>query len=109
MGPFCHPCSVSLTDSNKFSKVMDTLKKNRDVKDLATLASGKISEEIQNKDDKKVVNIIKQLDKKYLQTRSERFEVLVRQIKEFKIGSDESAEMSWERFSSLRKSLLKEK
>ena len=46
---------------------------------------------------------------KYLQTKSEKFEDLVQQIRGFKINLEESAETSWERFSSLRKTLEKEK
>ena len=69
----------------------------------------KISEDLITTEDKTVQNIINLLDEKYQQTKSKKFEVLAQQFQEFKLSTEESAEASWDKFCSLRSSLMKEK
>ena len=47
----------TLSDSNKFGKVMTLLSKNKEITDLAKLASGKISETLVKLEEKKVKKI----------------------------------------------------
>ena len=76
----------TLSDSNKFGKLISSLTKNKEITDLAKLASGKISETLMNIKDKNVDMIIEMLDEKYLQTRSEKYEVLSYELENFKLG-----------------------
>ena len=98
-----------MSDSNKFGKLISSLSKNKDITDLAKLASGKISGTLMNVKDKNNAMIIEILDDKYLQTRSERYEVLSAELESFKLGSEDSPETSWEKFCKLRSSLMTEK
>ena len=76
---------TSLSDSNKFGKVMMSLTKNKDIADLSKLASGKISEKLMALKDKTIPNILEILDKKYLQTKSEKNQVLSKELRSFKL------------------------
>ena len=99
----------TLSDSNKFGKLISSLSKNKEITGLAKLASGKISETLMNIKDKNIAMIIEILDEKYLQTRSERYEVFSEELEAFKIGSEDSPETAWEKFCKLRSSLVTEK
>ena len=99
---------TSLSNSNKFGKVMMSLTKNKEIANLSQLASGKISETLLKPDDKTVPKIIELLDEKYLQTKSERFESAANDLQSFKLTSEDSAEASWDKFSALRSMLMKE-
>ena len=89
---------TALSNSNKFGKVMMSLTKNKEIDNLSQLASGKISETLMALDDKTVPKIIKMLDEKYLQTKSERFESVAKDLRSFKLSSEDSAETSWDKF-----------
>ena len=58
--------------------------------------------------DKTVTNILEILDEKYLQTKSEKLEVLSQDLQSFKLSTEDTAESSWDKFCTLRTSLLKE-
>merc|ERR1712082_596183 len=83
---------TSLSDSNKFGKVMFSLTKNKDISNLSQLASGKISETLLKAEDKTVPKIIELLDEKYLQTKSERFESAAKDLQSFRLTSEDTAE-----------------
>ena len=53
---------TSLSESNKLGKVMTSLTKNKEITELAKLASGKISETLMNINDKTVTKILEVLD-----------------------------------------------
>ena len=99
----------NLSDTNKFGQVMMSLTKNKDIPNLSKLASGKISETLLDITVKNVPNIIKLLDKKFLQTTSEKREQLAQELLHFKISNEDTAEDSWDKFCKLRSSLIKEK
>ena len=61
-----------------------------------------------NIQDKNVDMIIEILDEKYLQTKSEKYEVLSNDLTNFKLNQEDDAETSWEKFCKLRSSLRKE-
>ena len=60
-------------------------------------------------DDKTVTKIIELLDEKYLQTKSERFEAAANDLQSFKLSLEDSADASWDKFSTLRSLLMKER
>ena len=99
----------NLSDTNKFGQVMMSLTKNKEIPNLSKLASGKISETLLDITVKTVPNIIKLLDKKFLQTTSEKRESLAQELLTFKLSNEDTAEESWDKFCKLRSSLLKEK
>ena len=99
----------NLSDTNKFGQVMMSLTKNKDIPSLSKLASGKISETLLDITVKTVQNIIKLLDKKFLQTTSEKREQLAHELLQFKLSNEDTAEESWDKFCKLRSSLLKGK
>ena len=70
----------NLSDTNKFGQVMMSLTKNKDITNLSKLASGKISKTLLDITVKNVPNIIKLLDKKYLQTTAEKREQLAQEL-----------------------------
>lgn len=86
-----------------------SLAKNKDIEDLSKLTSGKISETLMTLENKTVPKIIEILDEKYLQTKSEKFEVLSQELQSFKLAPEDKAEASWDKFCTLRSSLVKEK
>ena len=87
---------------------MTSLSKNKEITDLAKLASGKMSERLVTIEDKNITKIIELLDEKYLQTRSEKYEVLSQELQSFKLSQEDIAEASWEKFCKLRSTLRKE-
>ena len=99
---------TSLSDSNKFGKVMTSLTKNKDISDLSKLTSGKISESLTSITDKTVTKILEMLDDKYKQTKSEKYEVLSHELQNFRLNQEDDAEASWEKFCTMRSSLRKE-
>ena len=99
----------TLSDSNKFGKVMMSITKNKEIQNLSKLASGKISETLMNMTDKTVPKIIELLDEKFLQTKSEKTEILAQEFLNFKLSPEDTAEDSWDKFCKIRSSLIKEK
>merc|ERR1712239_65224 len=58
--------------------------------------------------DKTVPKSLELLDKKFLQTKSEKTESLALELMSFKLSSEDTAEDSWDKFCKIRSSLLKD-
>ena len=74
-----------LGENYRFHMLMDVLRKNNSINGLGTFVNTKVVEELRNTSKQTVENVIKNLDEKYLKTKPERFQELVKEILEFKI------------------------
>ena len=93
---------VQLEDQYKYQILMESLRKNNNIKDLSKYAASKISEELRKAEDQTIDNAIKILDKKYKKTRSEVLQDMVENITNFKTTDGETGEQIWDKFSTMR-------
>ena len=99
----------SFGEEFRFNEVMESLRKNNSINGLAKYASGKVTEELRDKSKHTVENIMRALDEKYLRTKPERFQELVKEILDFKILGGEKAEDVWDKISKVRSMMDEEK
>ena len=98
-----------LNENCRFQLLMEVLRKNNSLNGLGTYLNTKVVEELRNTSKQTIENVVKALDEKYLRTKPERFQELVKEILDFKILGGEKAEDVWDKINKVRSMIDEEK
>ena len=90
------------SDKKKFDRIVESFKKNAEVKELKTFATTIILSKLREYNKQTVPEILKLMDERFGRTKVEKIDQIVLQLKnEFKVEDDETEQSWWDKFDAL--------